>query len=34
VEFIGVDEMPRTASGKILHRVLRERFGPAAAPKP
>ena len=26
VEFISVDEMPKTATGKILHRVLRERF--------
>jgi acyl-CoA synthetase (AMP-forming)/AMP-acid ligase II len=25
-EFIPADEMPRTATGKILHRVLRERF--------
>ena len=28
VILIGADEMPRTASGKILHRVLRERFEP------
>jgi len=27
VSFIKQDEMPRTASGKIIHRVLRERFG-------
>ncbi|HAP31690.1 MAG TPA: long-chain fatty acid--CoA ligase, partial [Firmicutes bacterium] len=27
VDFIGDDEMPRTATGKILHRVLRERYG-------
>jgi acyl-CoA synthetase (AMP-forming)/AMP-acid ligase II len=27
VAFIREDEMPRTATGKILHRVLRERFG-------
>ena len=26
VDFIRPDEMPRTATGKILHRVLRERF--------
>ncbi len=26
VEFIPADEMPRTATGKILHRKLRERF--------
>ena len=26
IAFITQDEMPRTASGKILHRVLRERF--------
>ena len=25
--FIAEDEMPRTATGKILHRVLRQRFG-------
>jgi acyl-CoA synthetase (AMP-forming)/AMP-acid ligase II len=24
---ISDDEMPRTATGKVLHRVLRERFG-------
>ena len=28
VSFIRDDEMPRTATGKILHRVLRNRFGP------
>ncbi|MCK4614846.1 MAG: AMP-binding protein, partial [Thermoplasmata archaeon] len=27
VIFIPYDEMPRTGSGKILHRVLRERYG-------
>ncbi len=27
VIFIGRDEMPRTGTGKILHRVLRERYG-------
>ncbi|MBN2490845.1 MAG: AMP-binding protein [Planctomycetes bacterium] len=27
VAFVTADDMPRTASGKILHRVLRERFG-------
>jgi len=26
VRFIGPDEMPRTGSGKVLHRVLRERW--------
>jgi acyl-CoA synthetase (AMP-forming)/AMP-acid ligase II len=26
VDFINPEEMPRTGSGKILHRVLRERF--------
>ncbi|MGQ9582260.1 MAG: AMP-binding protein [Thermoplasmatota archaeon] len=26
VDFIKADEMPRTATGKILHRVLRERY--------
>jgi fatty-acyl-CoA synthase len=26
VAFIRDEEMPRTATGKILHRVLRERF--------
>ncbi|MCR4420580.1 MAG: hypothetical protein QHH27_09200 [Clostridia bacterium] len=25
--FIPEEEMPRTATGKILHRVLRERYG-------
>ena len=24
VQFIAADEMPRTATGKILHRILRE----------
>jgi fatty-acyl-CoA synthase len=28
VRLIREEEMPRTATGKILHRVLRERFGP------
>jgi acyl-CoA synthetase (AMP-forming)/AMP-acid ligase II len=27
VKFIKQDEMPRTPTGKILHRVLREDFG-------
>lgn len=27
IEFIKADEMPRTATGKVLHRVLRERYG-------
>jgi acyl-CoA synthetase (AMP-forming)/AMP-acid ligase II len=27
VDFIPDDEMPRTATGKILHRVLREKYG-------
>ncbi len=27
VDFISEDEMPRTGTGKILHRVLRERYG-------
>jgi len=27
VSFIGDDEMPRTATGKVQHRKLRERFG-------
>lgn len=27
VSFVRDDQMPRTATGKILHRVLRERFG-------
>ena len=26
VDFIGPEEMPRTATGKILHRILRERY--------
>jgi acyl-CoA synthetase (AMP-forming)/AMP-acid ligase II len=29
VRLIGEQEMPRTATGKILHRVLRDRFGSA-----
>jgi acyl-CoA synthetase (AMP-forming)/AMP-acid ligase II len=27
VVFVGEDEMPRTGTGKILHRILREKFG-------
>ncbi len=27
VDFISDEEMPRTATGKILHRVLREKYG-------
>jgi len=27
ISFIGEEEMPRTATGKILHRVLREGYG-------
>jgi acyl-coenzyme A synthetase/AMP-(fatty) acid ligase len=27
VDFIGDEEMPRTATGKILHRVLKHRYG-------
>jgi acyl-CoA synthetase (AMP-forming)/AMP-acid ligase II len=27
IDFIGDDEMPRSANGKILHRILRERYG-------
>jgi acyl-CoA synthetase (AMP-forming)/AMP-acid ligase II len=27
IDFIEDDEMPRTPTGKILHRMLRERFG-------
>lgn len=27
VEIIAADDMPRTTTGKILHRILRERFG-------
>lgn len=27
IDFIGDEEMPRTATGKILHRVLRNRYG-------
>jgi acyl-CoA synthetase (AMP-forming)/AMP-acid ligase II len=29
VRFISQEEMPRTGSGKVLHRVLRERYGSA-----
>jgi acyl-CoA synthetase (AMP-forming)/AMP-acid ligase II len=32
VRFVRDDEMPRTATGKILHRVLRDRFSGAAPP--
>lgn len=31
VAFIAADAMPRTATGKILHRVLRDRYGPGRA---
>ena len=27
VDFIKEEEMPRTGTGKILHRILRERYG-------
>ena len=27
VDFIKDEEMPRTSTGKILHRILRERYG-------
>jgi acyl-coenzyme A synthetase/AMP-(fatty) acid ligase len=27
VKFINDEDMPRTATGKILHRILREEFG-------
>ncbi len=27
IDFIGDEEMPRTPTGKILHRILRERYG-------
>jgi acyl-CoA synthetase (AMP-forming)/AMP-acid ligase II len=27
IDFVQDDEMPRTPTGKILHRVLREKFG-------
>ncbi|UCF08880.1 MAG: long-chain fatty acid--CoA ligase, partial [Thermoplasmata archaeon] len=27
VDFIGQDEMPRTTTGKILHRELRKKYG-------
>jgi len=27
IEFIQDDDMPRTATGKILHRILREQHG-------
>ena len=32
VAFIAEAEMPRTATGKIMHRVLRARFSEGAAP--
>ncbi len=32
VTFIRDEEMPRTATGKILHRLLRDRFGGTRAP--
>ena len=34
VTFIAEAEMPRTATGKILHRKLRERFGERTSPAP
>jgi fatty-acyl-CoA synthase len=34
VRFIGDEDMPRTATGKILHRVLRDRFAPAGTIPP
>jgi acyl-CoA synthetase (AMP-forming)/AMP-acid ligase II len=34
VTFILEEEMPRTATGKILHRLLRDRFAPRNAPAP
>jgi acyl-CoA synthetase (AMP-forming)/AMP-acid ligase II len=33
IRFIDEEEMPRTATGKILHRKLREKFGPVDAKK-
>ena len=27
MDFIKDDEMPRTGTGKILHRILREKYG-------
>jgi fatty-acyl-CoA synthase len=33
VTFLRSDEMPRTATGKLLHRVLRDRFASAGAAK-
>ncbi len=27
IDFISDDEMPRTGTGKILHRMLREKYG-------
>ncbi len=32
VDFIREEEMPRTATGKILHRILRERYQAAKKP--
>ncbi len=32
VSFIAEADMPRTATGKLLHRVLRERYAPAESP--
>jgi fatty-acyl-CoA synthase len=34
VSFIQEDAMPRTATGKILHRVLRERYSTRCSPEP
>ncbi len=34
VTFVREEEMPRTATGKILHRVLRDRFASGNAPAP
>ena len=31
ISFIAEDEMPRTATGKILHRVLRDRYAGGGA---
>jgi fatty-acyl-CoA synthase len=33
VAFVADADIPRTATGKILHRVLRERFGRGAGEK-
>jgi acyl-CoA synthetase (AMP-forming)/AMP-acid ligase II len=32
ISFIAEDEMPRTATGKVLHRVLRDRYASQLAP--